>query len=144
MFCGLKTTSPGNLGLYAEHHSRRAALATVDAVSCGRRMRGADFKVSRTQPMPSPAWSTYTSLPAISLCCITGILFYRLFLHPLARIPGPRAAAISNVWYARNVRDGCMLELGKQLHKRYGPVVRVGPNEVWFSSKEAFKIIYGI
>ena len=36
-----------------------------------------------------------------------------------------------------------MLVLGKTLHKRYGHAVRVGPNEVWFDSAEAFKAIYG-
>lgn len=35
-----------------------------------------------------------------------------------------------------------MVELGRTLHRRYGPVVRVGPHEVWFDSKEAFQAIY--
>jgi hypothetical protein len=70
------------------------------------------------------------------------VFFYRAAVHPLARIPGPRWAALSNVWLARHVRDGSMLGLGKQLHKEYGPVVRVGPGEVWFDSEEAFAAIY--
>jgi hypothetical protein len=37
-----------------------------------------------------------------------------------------------------------MLKLGKTLHKQYGPAVRVGPNEVWFDSPEAFQTIYGL
>ncbi|KAL2193255.1 cytochrome P450 [Corynascus similis CBS 632.67] len=56
----------------------------------------------------------------------------------------PQLAAISNIWQARHVRDGRARELGKTLHKRYGPVVRVGPNEVWFNSQEAFKEIYSV
>lgn len=68
---------------------------------------------------------------------------YRLIFHPLSRVPGPKLAALSNIWLARHVRDGRMLELGKTIHKRYGPAVRVGPNEVWFHSREAFKSIYG-
>ncbi|TDZ19584.1 Cytochrome P450 monooxygenase sdnT [Colletotrichum orbiculare MAFF 240422] len=35
-----------------------------------------------------------------------------------------------------------MLRLGKTLHRQYGSVVRVGPNEVWFDSVDAFKHIY--
>jgi len=65
-----------------------------------------------------------------------------LFFHPLARIPGPRLAALSNVWLARHARDGRMLGLGKRLHKAYGPMVRVGPDELWFDSSEAFRQIY--
>ncbi len=80
--------------------------------------------------------ATLTFLPVLIL------VIYRLFFHPLARIPGPRLAAVSNIWHARQVRDGRARELGKSLHQRYGPVVRVGPNEVWFNSAEAFREIY--
>jgi hypothetical protein len=67
---------------------------------------------------------------------------YRLFLHPLAQVPGPRLAAITNIWQAHYVRNGRVRELGKGLPKKYGPVVRVGPNEVWFNTADAFKQIY--
>jgi hypothetical protein len=83
-------------------------------------------------------------LPAVLICYLSGVVLYRLFLHPLARVPGPKAAALSNVWYARHVRDGRMLQLAKGMHRDYGPAVRVGPNEVWFDSKEAFRIVYGM
>ncbi|KAL2274469.1 hypothetical protein FJTKL_03218 [Diaporthe vaccinii] len=67
---------------------------------------------------------------------------YRLFLHPLCRIPGPLLAAVTNCWLAYQVRNGRMLQLGKTLHTKYGPAVRVGPNEVWFNTKDAFRLIY--
>ncbi|KAJ9142437.1 Cytochrome P450 [Pleurostoma richardsiae] len=79
---------------------------------------------------------------AVALLVSTGIILYRLFLHPLAKVPGPRLAAISNVWQAYQARNGRMLTLAKTLHRMYGHAVRVGPNEVWFDSQEAFKIIY--
>ncbi|KAF6829011.1 cytochrome P450 [Colletotrichum musicola] len=109
--------------------------------------------------MPSPApgayslflwicgWARILSLLAIVASAslvgvVLAIVLYRLFLHPLARVPGPKLAAISNVWHAYHARNGRMLELGKTLHKKYGPAVRVGPNEVWFDSADAFKHIY--
>lgn len=70
------------------------------------------------------------------------IATYRLILHPLAQVPGPRLAAISNIWYAYHVRRGNSFRLAKTLHKQYGPAVRVGPNEVWFDSAEGFRNIY--
>ena len=73
---------------------------------------------------------------------LLGLITYRLFLHPLSRVPGPAVAAISNIWLAYQVREGRMLRLGKTLHRKYGPVVRVGPNEIWFHSKEACQAIY--
>ncbi len=89
-----------------------------------------------------------TATAATLVCLVVPTLvvaattFYRLFLHPLARIPGPRLAAVSNAWYAYHIRDGHLFILGTTLHQIYGPVVRVGPNEVWFNSKDAFKSIY--
>jgi hypothetical protein len=77
--------------------------------------------------------------------CVLGLgamVAYRVLLHPLASVPGPKLAAVSNVWHAYHVREGRMAELGRTLHSRYGPAVRVGPNEVWFNSKSAFKAIY--
>ncbi|KAJ0114150.1 hypothetical protein J7T55_007984 [Diaporthe amygdali] len=109
-------------------------------------------------PMPMPLQVTYI-LPrashAASLIAqgffasfVFGILLllaaagYRLFFHPLSRIPGPRLAAITNCWLAYHVRNGHMLQLGKTLHTKYGPAVRIGPNEVWFNTKDAFRLIY--
>ncbi|KAM0328581.1 hypothetical protein ACHAQA_004989 [Verticillium albo-atrum] len=91
------------------------------------------------------AFSLFRIVPAVPLVLILAacwLVFYRLVLHPLARVPGPKLAAISNVWHALHAREGRMFALGKTLHKKYGPVVRVGPDEVWFDSKEAFKSIY--
>ncbi|KAK3348528.1 cytochrome P450 [Neurospora tetraspora] len=85
---------------------------------------------------------TSASLLLLIIVIILAISIYRLFLHPLAGIPGPRLAALSNIWHAYHARNGRMYQLGKTLHKRYGPLVRVGPNELWFDSKEAFKSIY--
>ncbi|KAK5996914.1 Cytochrome P450 monooxygenase sdnT [Cladobotryum mycophilum] len=73
---------------------------------------------------------------------LAAVAVYRLLLHPLARVPGPRLAALSNAWYAYHVRNGRTVELGRKLHQKYGEVVRVGPNELWFNSKEAFDTIY--
>lgn len=92
-------------------------------------------------------------LSAVGRLCLLSVSFiviffltiaaYRLWFHPLAKVPGPRLAAISNVWLAYHVRNGRARELGKHLHSVYGSVVRVGPTEVWFDSEEAFRKIYG-
>lgn len=74
-----------------------------------------------------------------SLLCIA---IYRLLLHPLASVPGPRLAAVSSCWHAYHVRNGRVRLLATTLHEKYGDCVRVGPNEVWFNSKEAFDQIY--
>ncbi|XRM40956.1 hypothetical protein ABZX51_004260 [Aspergillus tubingensis] len=84
---------------------------------------------------------------AIMACSLgTGALMlmiiYNYFLHPLARVPGPLTGAVFPFWtmkilYRRNLNPGLA-----QLHEKYGPVVRVGPNQLSFTSVEAQKIIY--
>ena len=78
-----------------------------------------------------------------ALVSAVAVVIYRVFFHPLRHVPGPKLAAVSNIWHACHARNGQMLRLGKNLHRRYGPVVRVGPNEVWFNTRDAFKSIYG-
>lgn len=73
---------------------------------------------------------------------LLAVVVHRLFFHPLSRVPGPKLAAVTNCWLAYHVRNGHMLQLGKTLHTEYGPAVRVGPNEVWFNTKDAFRLIY--
>ncbi|KAL7823123.1 cytochrome P450 [Trichoderma gracile] len=89
----------------------------------------------------TPLWALCYGL-GVLLLSITTIVLYRLFLHPLARIPGPKLAAVSNIWHAYHARNGHMFDLGRRLHREYGPLVRVGPNELWFNSTEAFDKIY--
>lgn len=86
--------------------------------------------------------SVFTRIICTLLVLVASIAIYRLYFHPLAHVPGPTFAAISSVWHAYNARNGRMAYLGKTLHRRYGPAVRVGPNEVWFNTKEAFHAIY--
>ena len=92
--------------------------------------------------LPSHAFLTVTYAVLLLFLLLVAAAAYRIFFHPLSRVPGPRLAAVSNVWYAYQVRNGHAFVLGKTLHKKYGPVVRVGPNEVWFASAEGFKSIY--
>ena len=72
------------------------------------------------------------------------IVFYRLYLHPLANFPGPRLAAVSTLWraYHQVWRDGKLIHTTKRLHKRYGPVIRISPNELDFCDPAAFFDIY--
>lgn len=99
----------------------------------------------------SPSFSPSSSISLLVLnvlilpvFAVTTIALYRLFYHPLSCVPGPRLAAVSTIWYVYHARNGRMLQLGKTLHVRYGPVVRVSPNEVWISSKDGFRGIYNV
>lgn len=56
---------------------------------------------------------------------LTGLGFYRLLLHPLAKFPGPKLAAVSR-WYEGYydvVRNGQYTFRIAEMHKQYGMVL---------------------
>ncbi|KAK8023760.1 cytochrome P450 [Apiospora rasikravindrae] len=92
---------------------------------------------------------------------------YNAYFHPASRFPGPRIAAVSNIWYAYHWGSGkypsavlkALEKYGELLplpsraeanavqsldcaHGYPGDVVRVAPNELVFITPEAFSDIY--
>ncbi|KAI1434149.1 cytochrome P450 [Xylaria sp. CBS 124048] len=70
-------------------------------------------------------------------------LAYNLFFHPLAKYPGPFWARASTLWRFRWSMSGRFHRVIEDNHRKYGPVFRVGPNELSFASVSAFRTIYG-
>ncbi|KAF8459864.1 cytochrome P450, partial [Kalaharituber pfeilii] len=68
--------------------------------------------------------------------------FYNLYLHPLAKFPGPKLAAISPLWFSVAVLSGKQADYHKEAHRKYGSVVRVAQNELSFASPAAWKDIH--
>ena len=66
-----------------------------------------------------------------------------LFFSPLAAIPGPKLYALTGLRLAYDDYTGSRTRNFVKLHEKYGPVVRVGPNEVIFNSVSALRTIYG-
>ena len=66
-----------------------------------------------------------------------------LFLNPLAKIPGPKLFALTRLRLAYEDYVGTRTRTFAKLHQKYGPVVRVGPNEVIFNTMSALRTIYG-
>lgn len=72
------------------------------------------------------------------------IVVYRLFFHPLAQIPGPKLAALTFLYQTYySFKDGSRFykQVGL-LHEKYGPIVRITPNEVSLSNPENYEAIY--
>jgi hypothetical protein len=70
-------------------------------------------------------------------------IVYCIFLHPLRRVPGPFVAKFTQFWRLRKYAQGRWHEDIVDLHRFYGPVLRVSPNEVSFVDQEALVKIYG-
>ncbi|KAH4844123.1 hypothetical protein HBI24_216390 [Parastagonospora nodorum] len=69
---------------------------------------------------------------------------YNVYFHPLAKFPGPPIAGVTFYWkgYVECIANRSFCHELIELHKRYGDVVRVGPNELHFSNPQAYHDIY--
>ncbi|KAK8221457.1 cytochrome P450 [Phyllosticta capitalensis] len=81
-------------------------------------------------------------LTLIVLVSVALYLLYQAVLHPLAKYPGPRLAAVINLWKAYHVAVGDYEHAILALHQKYGSVVRIGPNHVDISSADAVKDVF--
>ncbi|KAF2735799.1 cytochrome P450 [Polyplosphaeria fusca] len=71
------------------------------------------------------------------------VAVYRLYFHPLARFPGPLFARLTPIPVTWSLLRGRIPFYVKACHDKYGPVVRVSPNELCFDDESAWKDIYG-
>ncbi|KAK1996652.1 cytochrome P450 [Colletotrichum falcatum] len=69
--------------------------------------------------------------------------FYNLFLHPLARFPGPRWMCVSRAPFCYKLLTGTLPFDVLELHKRYGPAVRIAPDELAFLDSRAWRDVMG-
>ncbi|KAK6083774.1 hypothetical protein SCUP234_03633 [Seiridium cupressi] len=60
-----------------------------------------------------------------------GVVIYRLWFHPLRRLPGPKLQAITDLpaIYTSYVA-GTSIHRLTEFHRKYGPIVRIGPNRL--------------
>lgn len=75
--------------------------------------------------------------PAVTLAgafilYLFALAVYRLHFHPLAKFPGPKIAALT-VWYEfyfDGIKRGRYTFRIQRMHQKYGPIVRISPNEL--------------
>lgn len=87
--------------------------------------------------------STDTRYPNQIPTILIGQFVYNTFFHPLAGFPGPVLYGGSHLPKIRDQLRGTVHETMLALHEKYGPVVRIAPNELTYTSATAFKEIYG-
>ncbi|OKL55434.1 hypothetical protein UA08_09300 [Talaromyces atroroseus] len=81
------------------------------------------------------------SLLVIGLAWFTKIL-YNIYLHPLARYPGPRLYAASSLPLTIAQLRGRLHLFVQAAHENYGPIVRLRPSELSYTSAAAWNDIY--
>ncbi|THW45121.1 cytochrome P450 [Aureobasidium pullulans] len=73
----------------------------------------------------------------------TSIVFYNLYINPLSKYPGSwlyTSTPFPRLWLYISGREPFVV---LDMHKRYGPIVRIAPNELSFIDQQAWKDIYG-
>ncbi|KAH9919288.1 cytochrome P450 [Fomitopsis serialis] len=70
------------------------------------------------------------------------IVYERLTLSPLSKISGPSLAGATRLVLMYHEFTGTRKQWIHELHLRYGPVVRIAPDEVSFATWDAVKEIY--
>jgi hypothetical protein len=99
--------------------------------------------------MLSYLWSILVAhwLLAISASYVLYLLLrtaLRLYYHPLTHFPGPKIAAATR-WYEHFwavYRRGRFEQQIERLHAEYGPVVRIGPNELHVNDPSFYDSLY--
>jgi len=74
---------------------------------------------------------------------IYSYVVYPFYLSPFAHVPGPKLAAMSRWWIRCVDFGGHRAATIDALHRKYGKIVRVAPNEISFTGQEAMQKIYG-
>ncbi|KAI0203726.1 cytochrome P450 [Astrocystis sublimbata] len=90
------------------------------------------------------AWGQHFLVLALILVITyaTARCIYLLHFHPLSRFPGPKIAAVSNVWYVYHWLSQRYPWAVEKALKQYGDVVRIAPNELAFGNPQASTDIY--
>ncbi|KAK5686540.1 hypothetical protein LTS10_002660 [Elasticomyces elasticus] len=78
----------------------------------------------------------------VGLCAILH-RFYRASCDELRGVPGPPLARFTRAWELLKTWQGDFEKTSIALHKRYGSIVRVGPNRYSISDPTAIRPIYG-
>ncbi|KAK1818677.1 hypothetical protein LTR12_006862 [Friedmanniomyces endolithicus] len=91
----------------------------------------------------APLGSNYIALIAVLIVAVVlGRIVQRRFLTPLRNVPGPFFASVTSIWLLYYDLAGLRTTTIHDLHRKYGPIVRLAPNELSFSDEPVVNQLY--
>ncbi|KAI0157192.1 cytochrome P450 [Hypoxylon sp. FL1284] len=78
----------------------------------------------------------------IAVCYLILVVWYRLYYHPLKEYPGPLLARLSDSYAGFYALRKALHRATFEDHRRYGNVMRYGPNRLVFNTSAALRGIY--
>lgn len=131
-----KTSVDLALAMHVEYCSTSILHATSDAQR---------YKVLHIAAMDTKDLFMGHSLALVAFSALSFLalgLLLKQYLR-LRRIPGPFLASLTDLWFVHEFWSGKGFgKITTDLHHKYGPVVRMGPNRVIFSNASAIPVIY--
>ncbi|KAK3182230.1 Cytochrome p-450 [Lecanicillium sp. MT-2017a] len=88
-------------------------------------------------------WKALYIVPCLLVALHLLKYFKTVFRSDLRKIPGPVFARLSVFWRPFVLFGGTAPDVYRELHKKYGPLVRTAPNVVSVSGPSAINTIYG-
>jgi hypothetical protein len=78
---------------------------------------------------------TVYSIISLWLLTYLVVAVYTCYTH-IASVPGPPIAAYSRLWLSKVYSTGRLHQVYHETNRRYGPLARIGPNQVLLSDPE--------
>ncbi|KAF1969947.1 putative RNA polymerase II mediator complex component Srb8 [Bimuria novae-zelandiae CBS 107.79] len=88
------------------------------------------------------AYSALSQDPASIFLWLSCLWLDAMRFNPLSSYPGPWLWAASRIPYVVSLLRGTLISDMLRLHQKYGPIVRLAPNELSFASEAAWRDIY--
>nr|BED42915.1 cytochrome P450 monooxygenase [Trametes versicolor] len=86
-----------------------------------------------------PSWAAIV----LAAVVLVHLVPYVLDPHGIRAYPGPFWAKLTDLWLGKIAADGHRSERVHDLHKKYGPFVRLAPNHLSISDPAALAVVYG-
>ena len=139
----LGATSDQRYNISNTHHVFLSRLSSDDTITPHITTRTTDRSMFYT-PFGPWLWPMLPYIAAGLTLISIGYMVSIKYRPGLKSIPGPVLASVSDLDRMLSCANGRQMEYHLDLHRRFGPLVRVGPNSVMFSDASLIPQVYGI